>query len=190
VVYVPTYRHEERRVIEYREVEHRHDDWCGHQRGPSDKERVQQHMKQGWQALEDEDFLKARREFGAAVDIKPKGGMPNLGLALAHGALGDHDDAESAIRLAFAAELPDDLKLDKKHKDLLEDLADHYQRSARQSRDADAWFMLAAAQHLRDLDHAAEGALFNAVDYGGEDRSTRCLADRLAPDGRDVARAK
>jgi hypothetical protein len=182
VVYVPAPVCEQPRVVERREVVNVHDD---RHRGPTDKERVQRHLKDGWQALEDENYLRARREFQAAVDIKPKAGMPNLGLALAHAALGDDDDAEHSMRVAFKAELPEDLKLDKKHKDLLEDLADHYQRQARGSRDADEWFMLAAVQHLRERDHAAHGALFNAVDFGGQDRSTTCLAARLAPDAKD-----
>lgn len=164
--YAPPRRHDVRPgAWDYRSDRRRH-------------ESFESRLCRAWDLLADECFYDAQCLFLDLTCERSYSAEAHFGLSLAFAMREDDESALRAMRRAFELAprgfcLPNVRGLD----DIIEGAADRYDRiSDKRPRDADVFFMLAAAEYLDGRESRARRAIEDAIELGDCSRAAENLA--------------
>jgi hypothetical protein len=132
----------------------------------------------GWDKLTAGDTAAAVVAFEIEREASPEDGLPQIGIAIAAGLLGQYDKAIAAMRSALRAD-PDafaEVPINQPLADQLIALLTHYRNITRDKpEDIEARFMQAAIRHLLGQDAMAYYSIDTAIKAGDNDESARVL---------------
>lgn len=136
----------------------------------------------GWVLLMTGDAREARRAFDREIVNSPGDGLPQIGYALAAGAMERYDDAIAAIRKAVRED-PDSFREvphDGRIADQIRGLLTHYRNVTREKPDdVNALFMSAALRYMMGEDALGYFAISKGIAAGDKDESAEILRAAL-----------